>query len=282
MTAFDQYRAQILDARPPGAGPENLVLLDTVDSTNRLAARMVRDYLEESLTPPPSLLLACQQTGGKGRQGRTWESPRGGGLYATRVVLSDATEALTTLPLLVAVGMARALREMLGDRGAACGIKWPNDLLVEGRKIGGILIEAVSRGESRPLALVGYGANHGPGAAPGSDSDSDAETVPVPESTTLTRELTAHPGAGALPGFGEFAWTLIGGVEAELEHLGDMAYAVERYRELTVHREGDTVRCRMGGKEVRGTFRGFDERGFLLLETESGIAPVAAGEVIEG
>lgn len=275
MITFDDYKSQILDARRPGAGPENLVLLDTIDSTNRLASRMVRDYLEESLTPPPALLLACKQTGGKGRQGRTWESPRGGGLYATRVVISEAAEALTTLPLLVAVGMARALRAMLGGRGASCGIKWPNDLLVEGRKIGGILIEAVSRGESRPLAIVGYGANH-------SASHTGGDEVPVPKATTLGRELCAHPEAGELPGFGDFVWALVGAVEAELEHLGDMTYAVGGYQELTVHRTGDPVRCRMGGEVVRGTFRGFDERGFLLLETDAGIAPIAAGEVIEG
>lgn len=267
MTTFDDFRTQILDARPAGTGPENLVLLDRIDSTNRLGARMVRDYLEESLSPPPALLLTCEQTGGRGRQGRIWESPRGSGLYATRL-LEAGPEALASLPLLTVVGLARALRSWLGGR---CRIKWPNDLLVEGRKIGGVLIEVLSRTGGNPLAVVGFSANHG-GAEP-----------PVPQATTLLREMEAGNGEtrGDAPSLAAFVWALVSGVEKELEHLGDVRRAIRRYRELTVHSEGDHLACQLGGDTVEGTFRGFDERGFLLLETRAGVQPIAAGEVVE-
>lgn len=264
MTTFDDFRTQILDARPAGSGPENLVLLDRVDSTNRLAARMVRDYFDESLRPPPALLLTCEQTGGRGRQGRVWVSPRGAGLYATRVLEANGAEALASLPLLAVVGLARGLRAWLGDR---CGIKWPNDLQVEGRKIGGVLIEVLSRDGRKPLGVVGFSANHG-GAEP-----------PVPEATTLLRELRADNAEP--PSLGRFVWTLVDGVEKELEHLGNVPRAIRRYRELSVHTEGDRLSCKLGGDTVEGTFRGFDERGFLLLETGGGVQPIAAGEVVE-
>lgn len=273
-TTFDDFRTQILDARPAGTGPENLVLLDRVDSTNRLAGRMVRDYLDESLRPPEVLLLTCEQTGGRGRQGRVWASPRGVGLYATRVLEAHGSEALASLPLLAVVGLARGLRGWLGDR---CGIKWPNDLLVRGRKIGGVLIEVVSRGAGEPLALVGFSANHG-----GVES-------PVPEATTLLGELradgaephTAEPHAVELPSLGRFVWTLVDGVERELDHLEDVPRAIRRYRELSVHSEGDRLVCHLAGDTVEGTFRGFDERGFLLLETAGGVQHLTAGEVVE-
>lgn len=265
-TTFDDFRTRILDARPAGIGPENLVLLDRVDSTNRLAARMVHDYLDESLRPPPVLLVTCEQTGGRGRQGRVWASPRGAGLYATRVLDAGGPGALISLPLLAAVGLARALRKWLEGR---CGIKWPNDLLVGGRKIGGVLIEVVSRGEGAPLALIGFSANYG-GAEP-----------PVPEATTLARELAAGNETAEPPSLGRFVWSLVGGVERELEHLGDVARAVRRFRELSVHTEGDRLSCRSGDDTFEGTFRGFDERGFLLLETGGGVRHIAAGEVVE-
>ena len=269
-TTFDEFRTQVLDARPAGTGPSNLVLLDRIDSTNRLAARMVRDYLDESLRPPPALLLSCEQTGGRGRQGRVWVSPRGAGLYASRLLETEVA-ALVSLPLLTVVGLARGLRSWLGD---CCRVKWPNDLLVEGHKIGGVLIEVLSRRGGDPLAVVGFSANYG-GAEP-----------PVPEATTLLRELEAGKGdpegpPREAPSFGRFVWELVRAVEKELEHLGDIPRAVRRYRELTVHAEGDHLTCRLGEDTVEGTFRGFDERGFLLLETGSGVRPVAAGEVVE-
>lgn len=271
-TTFDDFRTQILDARPPGTGPENLVVLDRVDSTNRLAARLVRDYLDESLPPPAVLLLTCEQTGGRGRQGRVWASPRGVGLYATHVLETVGPDALASLPLLAVVGLARGLRSWLGDR---CGIKWPNDLVVGGRKIGGVLIEVVSRGEGEAQALVGFSANHG-GVKP-----------PVPQATTLLRELTeltadrAEPQKSEPPSLGQFVWTLVAGVERELEHLEDVSRAIRRYRELSVHSEGERLACQLGGDTVEGTFRGFDERGFLLLETAVGMQQLTAGEVVE-
>lgn len=283
MTSFDEFRTQILDSRPSGAGPDNLVLLETIDSTNRVAARMVRDFLEETMTPPAFLVLALEQTGGKGRQGRSWESPRGAGLYATRVVseadLGGDTDALSALPLLVAVGLARGLRELLGEAGEEtesgrqvrerCAIKWPNDLLVDGRKIGGVLIEALSRGGGRPLALVGCGVN----LAAGNGT--------LPGAVSLEEALETGSGAPDPPELGPAVWTLIGAVEAELEHLGDVGYAVSAYRALSAHRERDAVACTMGGERIEGIFRGFDPRGFLRLEVEGEIRSIAAGEVTE-
>jgi BirA family biotin operon repressor/biotin-[acetyl-CoA-carboxylase] ligase len=264
VTTFDDFRTQILDARPRGVGPDNLVLLDRVDSTNRVAARMVRDYLEESLEPPSALFLTCEQTAGRGRQGRVWKSPRGAGLYATRVLAAGVAGALSSLPLLGVVGLARALKGWLGER---CGIKWPNDLLVGGRKIGGVLIEVVSRGPGDPVAVMGFSANHG-GTEP-----------PVPEATTLLRELAA--GDVEAPSLGAFVWALVGAVETELDHLGDVGRAIRGYRELSVHTAGDRLTCRLGGDRLEGTFRGFDDRGFLLLETGGEVQHIATGEVVE-
>lgn len=271
--AYEGFRRALAEARPSGAGPENLVVARRVDSTNLLARRIAGEYLKESLRPPPLLLLAFEQTGGRGRQGRRWRSPAGRGLYATRLVPVEVPPALATLPLLVAAGLARALGRWLPGR---CGIKWPNDLVVDGRKIGGVLVEAVSRGQGAPVALVGFGVNHGLTA-----EELPAREGSAPEATSLTLEA-ARP-----PTLAEMTWALVEGVEEELAHLGDSAYAVERIRELSVHRPGDEMRCRLPEGTVEGIFRGFDPRGFLKLETrdpERGhetVRHIAAGEVVE-
>ena len=121
------------------------------------------------------------------------------------------------------------------------------------------------RPEEPTLALVGFGVNvfH--------------ETADLPETATSVRLLGGD--AGSLE---DFTWDLVEGLEAELAHLGDAAYAVESYRALSVHRPGEPIACRVGESETTATFVGFDDAGRLLLESDGRGVPIAAGEVIEG
>ncbi|HEV7505367.1 MAG TPA: biotin--[acetyl-CoA-carboxylase] ligase [Thermoanaerobaculia bacterium] len=268
---FERYMAGLRRRREgPGhaglaSGPENLVVVPRLDSTNTLARAIVAEYQNEAQTLHPLIVVALEQTGGRGRQGRSWSSPAGKGVYATRVVQVDDAGMLQTLPLLAGVGLCRALGAHLP---VPCRLKWPNDLLVEvgdeRRKIGGILIEAAVRPGEATLALIGFGVNvfH--------------DAVELPETATSARLLGGS--AGSLE---DFTWDLVEGLEAELVHLGDAAYAVESYRALSIHRPGERIVCRVGESVSEGTFVGFDESGRLLLESEGRVVPIASGEVIE-
>ncbi len=242
------------------------VVAARLDSSNRLARRAVAIYLEDEAEPPPFLVLALEQTAGRGRQGRRWESPAGRGVYATRVLAVAGREPLRTLPLLAAVGLARGVDELIG-RGR-CGLKWPNDLLVGGRKIGGVLIEAVPHGPEAWVALVGFGINHAPTAVPGR-----------PEGATSLAEEAG--GAGPLPPLGAATRRLLAALEAELTHLGETGYAARAYRELSVHRPGDRLRCRTGEGVVEGEVLGFDDGGLLRLAVGGREVLLGAAEVVE-
>jgi BirA family biotin operon repressor/biotin-[acetyl-CoA-carboxylase] ligase len=263
---YDRYAQELL-ARHRGEGsPENVVVLPVVVSTNALARLIAAEYQSEHLAVHPLVLIAFEQSGGRGRQGRSWSSPPGRGAYVTRVVEAADPGLLQTLPLLVGAGLCRALSAHLP---VPCRLKWPNDLVVEvdgeRRKIGGVLIEALVRPGERSLAIVGFGINlsHEPGD--------------LPETGTSLRLAGGSGGSLA-----DLTWDLVKGVEAELLHLGDAGYAVERYRPLSVHQPGETIVCRVGDGVIEGTFAGFDELGRLLLDGEDGRVAVAAGEVIEG
>lgn len=273
--------AELVDGLGPSPlGPANRVVLASVDSTNRLARRVVAAYAAEEMPAPEFLVLALEQTLGRGRQGRAWLSPRGCGVYATRVLpLRDGgsgegrrEEALSSLPLLAGVGLARALGTALEAGGSAgrAGLEWPNDLLVEGRKVGGVLAESLTLGETPPVALIGFGVNH--------RRPREGSELP-PGSTALADHLETPPSLAA------FARTLVAGLEAELAHLGDLPYATAAYRELSVHRPGDRLVCRTGDEVVEGTFAGFDDRGHLVLGQvpgrKGGEARLAAGEIVE-
>jgi BirA family transcriptional regulator, biotin operon repressor / biotin---[acetyl-CoA-carboxylase] ligase len=262
---FDRY-VEGLERRRERRGPENLVVLERATSTNALARAVIAEYQNEEQTLHPLLILALEQSGGRGRQGRTWSSPRGKGVYATRVVAVADPALLQTLPLLAGVGLCRALSPHLP---APCRLKWPNDLLVEAggerKKIGGVLIEASVRPGHEALAIMGFGVNYLHGSAD------------LPETATSLVLL-----GGGIVSLEDLTWDLVEGVETELTHLGDAAYAVQSYRDLSVHRSGERIVCRMGETTVEGAFLGFDEAGRLLLESRDGQRiSVAAGEVIE-
>lgn len=261
---FELY-VQGLEELKGRRGPESLIVLPRVESTNVLARSIIAEYEAEEQVLHPLVVLALEQSGGRGRFGRAWASPRGKGVYASMIVPVATPELLQTLPLLVGVGLCRALSPYLPS---PCRLKWPNDLLVEEgserRKIGGILIEALVRPEQRSRAVVGFGVNHG------------HEAGDLPETGTSlhlqgSEEVT-------LP---ELTWELIAGVERELVHLGDAAYAVQSYRECSVHRPGEPIAFRTGDSVIEGTFVGFDDNGLLILESEGREMRFPSGEVIE-
>lgn len=253
------------------SGAENLVVLERVESTNGLARLLLTEYDNEGLDLRPVLILAFEQTGGRGRLGRQWSSPRGLGVYATRVLIVDDPERLQTLPLLVGIGLCRALERL----GVSCRLKWPNDVLVqagetgrERRKIGGILIEALVHPGEGAAAIIGFGVNQG----------QTADELPA-GATSLRLERPAADRMGEAE-LATLTWELVAGVERELSHLGDVAYAVEAYRQWSVHRPGERLACRVGDKVVAGTFAGFDETGRLILDTADGEVRMSSGEVV--
>jgi BirA family transcriptional regulator, biotin operon repressor / biotin---[acetyl-CoA-carboxylase] ligase len=266
---FTRYLAELDRTRPEGRRhPENLVVLRRVASTNQLARSIVADYESEAQDLHPLLIVALEQSGGRGRQGRSWTSPAGKGVYATRVLTLRDSGPLQALPLLAGLGLCRALSRHLP---VPCRLKWPNDLVVETpagrRKIGGILIEALVHPGEGAVAIIGFGVNH---AHAGEDLPHLAETA------TSLEQL-----GGQVP-LAELTWDLVAGLERELTHLeDDLAEMVASYRELSVHRPGDAISCRVGEQVVEGTFLGFDERGRLRLDRHGEEILVSSGEVIE-
>ncbi len=239
---------------------DNLVLLETVDSTNLVARRIAAGCLEAGHPPPATLVVALQQTHGRGRRGRHWSSPRAKGVYASWILPLSNRRELVTLPLLVGVGLADGLSAILDEE---CRLKWPNDLMVGGRKIGGILIESLATGDDGLLAIVGFGVNN----------SQTRDELPVKAATSIELET------GGAPILAELTGRLVDAVAAELQSLGDMEAAVDRYRRRTAHHRGDHIRCQTAAGVVEGTFAGFDDRGFLRLHSASGEQLVVAGDL---
>lgn len=143
-----------------------VVYLDQAGSTNEVAKGLARRRASEG-----TIILAEDQRFGKGRLGRTWSSPPGSSILLS-VILRPSVSVLPKLTMLASLAVARAVEK---STGLAALIKWPNDILIGGKKAAGILIEAELEGARPRFAVVGIGLN----------VNFEVRTVPeIPETAT--------------------------------------------------------------------------------------------------
>jgi BirA family biotin operon repressor/biotin-[acetyl-CoA-carboxylase] ligase len=207
----------------------------------------------------PFALLAVEQTAGRGRGERRWWSAAGKGVWAS-VALAVSDHGLQSLPMRTGVALAEVVNRAAPG---ACRLKWPNDLVCGGRKLGGILIEALSRSAGRRWAVIGIGIDHGHGA----------DELPTPAATSL-RLVGGEQAAGDLAAFAvECLWHLW----RELGAVG--SHWLDRYRALSAHAPGDPIAFGLPDGTVEGRFVGFDQHGFIELETAAGLRTLRSGEV---
>ncbi len=235
------------------------------DSTNTRARE-----LAAAGTPGGTVVTAAEQTAGRGRQGRTWTAPADKALLYS-ALLRPLDDRHMMLPLAVPLAVCEAAEAL--RPGLECGVKWPNDVLVDGRKLAGVLIEA------RPQdgwAVIGVGLNLtiAPHEFPPELRDTATSLFPPPTSG-LTRSDAPHPHQ---PGVGSI------GAEAAARTLSDRlgAWVEAKPAEvLAAWRERDALL----GREIAweggsGVADGVDERGFLLVRLADGDrVSLGAGEV---
>ncbi len=238
---------------------ESLAVIPRVASTNLVARRIVNECIDNELSLPQAMIIAGEQFAGRGRNDRSWSSPAGKGIYAT-TLLTRPTRVLPLVPLAMANIVASYLRETFAIDAR---IKWPNDILVGGRKIAGILIEARVQDE-RAYLLIGTGVNVEP-------VQDDARPNAVSISEVSPREL--H-------GIGTATVAFIEHVDARLSRELDRESVLNEWRSLSVHRDGDRIHCILGDRTIDGTWAGIDEDGRALIRSGSTVMPVSAADIV--
>jgi BirA family biotin operon repressor/biotin-[acetyl-CoA-carboxylase] ligase len=207
--------------------------------------------------PDGTVVVAGRQTQGRGRQGRDWFSPEGN-LYASILLRPGLPSArLSELGFVTALAVADAVDAVLPGRRAR--LKWPNDVLLDGGKIAGILVEIVEDN----AAVIGIGLNiaEAPDAAP----------YPV----TCLRDAGARTSPEAVLAH------LLAALEAHLAHWTEHGFAASRTAWLARGpASGDLVSVRVGARVDTGRFAGLDADGALLLAADGATRRVVAGEVV--
>lgn len=234
---------------------------DSISSTNDLAKELAREGAGEG-----SLVVAEEQTGGKGRLGRGWYSPRYKGIWFSLILYPPVNPSeASQITMLAAVALASAIRDVTG---VAAGIKWPNDLLVGGKKVCGILTELSAEMDRIDHLVVGAGIN----------ANLDVEDFPEEVRSTAT-SLKADAGRAvsrvrllqaSLAGFEKWytVWLAQG-----------FAPVLAKWKELSISLNCP-VRIHTLNKSWDGWAEDVDEDGALLLRLpDGGIQRLVSGEV---
>jgi BirA family biotin operon repressor/biotin-[acetyl-CoA-carboxylase] ligase len=211
----------------------------------------------------PLLRAALQQSSGRGRLGRRWFSRAGAALLFSLAVPMRAADAqIAAATLACGVGAAEALR----SAGAPVTLKWPNDLLLDGRKLGGVLCELAVDAEDRRTLIVGVGINLHLDAA---TRDSIGQPAAALEDTPVR-------GAGREALIGAIATAIL-----EALQLFDQRGFVPlqpRFMALFAHRDATVDLLELGVRAATGRALGVDGEGRLLLQTSQGLRACSSGE----
>jgi BirA family biotin operon repressor/biotin-[acetyl-CoA-carboxylase] ligase len=242
-------------ARARGA---RLLALDAVDSTNDEARGLI-----EGGERGPLWIVAARQSAGRGRLGRDWASPEGN--FHGSFVIGDFADARVAPELGFVAGLAAREAALAIAPSARVTLKWPNDLLLDGAKLGGILLECVTRGDA-PVAIVGVGVNIA--RAP--------DGLPYP-----ARALSeVAPGADREIFLAHFSDAM---AQTLASWRGGDGFADIRARWLAgAAGVGGDIRVELGDESVCGRFETIDNAGRLVMETAAGRRVIFAGDVVIG
>jgi BirA family biotin operon repressor/biotin-[acetyl-CoA-carboxylase] ligase len=232
------------------------------DSTNRVAMEL--GYAAE---PEGTVVLAESQTDGRGRSGRSWHSERGTGLYFTVLLRPRLSPAQA--PLLTMLAGISAQAAVQAQTGLVPELKWPNDLLLNGKKLGGILTEMHAEPNLVRFVIVGIGLNVNQEKFP-AELSSIATSIRM-ESGRLTYRL-------------ELLARLLAQFESDYNRFlqEGPGFVVDRFQSVTSFAQGRRVRVDTGTETYLGTTEGLSPEGLLLVSRDNGpLVTVIAGDVTE-
>lgn len=240
---------------------KDIIFLDTVDSTNRIAME-----IGDKGALHGTVVIADSQTKGRGRLGRTWFSPPGSNIYMS-IILRPALEPKNApiLTIMASVASARALRNVTG---LPIGIKWPNDLMASDKKLGGILSETRSVNSRIIFSVIGIGINVNSGPE---DLPPDLRAIATSiKNETGREESRANLIATIL---NEMDYWLKGLSKDGKEHL------LTEWRRLTLTLK-KSVKTVVGKDTFFGIAEDIDDKGMLLLRLPTGVLKkISAGDI---
>lgn len=245
---------------------KNLSCNDVVDSTNNVAKKMAEDG-----APHGTIVIAEHQTGGRGRRGRNWVSPEQTGIWMTYILRPDiAPDRASMLTLVAALAAADGIHEEMAAAGCGvhCKIKWPNDIVLNDKKIVGILTEMSADPDCVNYVAAGIGINVNTTQF-SEDISSTASSILSETGVHMQRSRII---AAVSKKFEDYYATFI--------KTSDLSGLMEKYNSMLVNAGRQVRILEDGASEDTGTALGIDESGRLVIRCPDGaLRNVVSGEV---
>ena len=232
----------------------------TIGSTNEVAKR-----LAESGLPEGTMVIAEKQSKGRGRLGRQWHSPSGKGLYFSIILRPQMPfDRFMGLSLVTSLALCKSIEH---ETNLKAMIKWPNDCLVGGKKVAGILVELSAEIDRISYAILGVGIN----------VNTSKREFPVGLRSKVT-SLAIEQGQEI--DRMKLLWRTLSEIERHYQHfqrLGLRSKGPELSKRSVVL--GKRIDVRFGKNKIQGVVTGFDQNGAIRLHTRGGVEIISAGEV---
>ena len=237
----------------------NTEILDEIDSTNEEAKRRIKDGAIEDF-----VLVARKQTAGKGRKGRSFYSPKDTGIYLTYTHFTDeAAENVLKVTVATSVIAAKTIKDTLN---IDCGIKWVNDLYLNGKKVSGTLCEYIFKGtyeNERNAVIVGIGINLSTEDFPEDISEKAGSLILDNKDNTCYDDIVIG---------------IANGLNSFLENCDLKSYLLI-YKELSIVLGKEVELSDASGVLDRGTVTDFDDNGAIIIENKNGKSVYDSGEI---
>ena len=237
----------------------NIDILDEIDSTNEEAKRRIKDGAGEEF-----VLVARKQTAGKGRKGRSFYSPKDTGIYLTFThFTNDSPENVLKVTVATSVIAAKTIKDTLK---IDCGIKWVNDLYLNGKKVSGTLCEYIFKGmyenESNAV-IVGIGINLSTEDFPEEISEKAGSLISDNNDNSCYDDIVIG---------------IANGLKSFFENC-DLNTYLPLYKELSIVLGKEVELSDASGVLDRGTVTDFDDNGAIIIENKNGKTVYDSGEI---
>jgi BirA family transcriptional regulator, biotin operon repressor / biotin---[acetyl-CoA-carboxylase] ligase len=241
----------------------NVISYRKVDSTNIVAYELARKGMKEG-----TVILADEQAKGKGRHGRHWSSPSKGGIYMSCILRpSIAPNEISRITLLAAVAVAQAIRDL---SSLEVTIKWPNDIMIDQKKLCGILTEMKAEQDSVDFVVLGIGINV------------NIPKTELPKGGTSIKEELRHRGGKVNLSRVELAKKVLERLEEYYNLMKSEGFGpiIDTWKDLS-EMIGSRVKVSLHGKTFEALAHDIDPDGALVVRIESGVLEkISSGDVI--
>lgn len=249
---------EILSVMPTEVMGRKIYYYNCLGSTNDQARMLAEQGAEEG-----SLVIAETQNTGKGRMGRAFFSPEGCGIWMSLILKPEIPPMDASMVTLIG---AMAVQEMMQDYGITSGIKWPNDIVIDGRKVTGILTEMSAGPDRINYIVIGIGINANMKAFPEELEKTAISMSMVTGQNYHRAEIIARVMDHFEKNYREFLKT------------GDLRFLKERYDASLIHKDKE-INVHEIRRVWRGISRGINDVGELIVSSDEGDVVVRSGEV---